>query len=72
MPTIFSTREVAELFGCREWQIRRLYEDGTLPEPCRFAGKRVIQREALPEVLDAIRARGWLPDRQCQREGTVV
>jgi hypothetical protein len=66
MPTIFSTREVGELFGVREWQVRRLYEDGTLPEPGRFAGKRVIARADLPTVLDALRARGWVPVECCE------
>lgn len=61
MPTIFTTREVAELLGTAEWKIRRLFEDGTLPEPGRFAGKRVITRDQLPTILDALRSRGWVP-----------
>ena len=61
MPSIFSTREVAEILGTDEWRVRRLYEDGTLPEPDRFAGKRAIPRESLPTILDKLRDRGWLP-----------
>ena len=64
MPTIFSTREIADLFGTDEWRVRRLFESGTLPEPGRFAGKRAIPRERLPEILDALRDRGWLPQRE--------
>jgi hypothetical protein len=61
MPDIFSTREIGDLLGLAEWQVRRLFEDGTLPEPRRFTGKRAIPRERLPEILDAARTRGWLP-----------
>ena len=64
MPTVFTTREAAELFGTHTWRVRRLFEDGTLPEPARFAGKRAIPREMLPAILDALRARGWLPQSE--------
>ncbi len=62
MPEFFSTREVADLFGTKEWRVRRLYEDGTLPEPPRFVGKRAIPRDRLPGIVDALRSRGWLPE----------
>ena len=61
MSEILTTREVGDLLGVAEWQIRRLFEDRTLREPDRFAGKRAIPRERLSEILDAVRARGWLP-----------
>ena len=61
MAGIFSTRDVADLLGTQEWRVRRLFEDGTLPEPGRFAGKRAIPREMIPAIVDALRARGWLP-----------
>ena len=61
MPSILTTREVAELLGSDEWRVRRVFEDKQLSEPERFAGKRVIPRERIPEVLDGLRARGWLP-----------
>ena len=61
MPDIYSTRQMAELLGTQTWRVRRLFEDGTLPEPARFAGKRAIPRESLPAILDALRNRGWLP-----------
>ncbi len=64
MRTFFSTRDVADLFGTDTWRVRRLFEDGTLPEPSRFAGRRAIPRESLPRVLDGLRARGWLPESQ--------
>ena len=60
MPAFYSTREVADILGTREWRVRRLFEDGTLPEPGRFAGKRAIPRDSLPQILDKLRDRGWL------------
>ena len=57
----FTTRELAELLGTLEWRVRRLYEDGTLPEPPRFGGKRAIPRTAVAAVVEALRARNWLP-----------
>jgi len=61
MPNIFTTRELADLLGTETWRVRRLFEDATLPEPARFAGKRAIPRESIPAILDALRIRGWLP-----------
>ena len=61
MQTLLSTRDVADLLGSDVWRVRRLFEDGTLPEPARLAGRRAIPRESLPKIIDAFRARGWLP-----------
>ena len=64
MPNFFSTREVAHMLGTDEWRVRRLFENGTLPEPDRFAGKRAIAGESLPQIVDALRDRGWLSHRE--------
>lgn len=64
MENLFSTREAAVELGTVEWRVRRLFEDGTLPEPPRFAGKRAIPREQLPAIAQALRARGWLPETE--------
>jgi hypothetical protein len=61
MPNFLTTRELADLLGSETWRVRRLFEDGTLAEPPRFAGKRAVPREWIPEIVDALRARGWLP-----------
>lgn len=61
MPEIFTTREVADLFSTQTWRVRRLFEDGTLPEPARFAGKRAIPRSLLSPIVEALRRRGWIP-----------
>lgn len=62
MPNFYTTREIADLLGTLTWRIRRLYEDGTLPAPPRFAGKRAIPGESIPQIVDALRARGWPPE----------
>jgi hypothetical protein len=59
--TVYSTREVADLLGTQTWRVRRLFEDGSLPEPSRLAGKRAITAELVPLIVDALRGRGWLP-----------
>ena len=57
-----STREVAELLGVESWRIQRLFESGDLPEVGRFAGKRVVPSAMLPQIVDALRSRDWLPE----------
>ena len=68
MAPFFSTRDVADLCSIQTWRVRRLYEDGTLPEPDRFAGRRAIPREDIPAIIDALRARGWLPQTSSDRQ----
>ena len=62
MADFLSTSEVASLLGTESWRVRRLFEDQTLSEPPRFARARAIPRERLVEIVDALRARGWLPE----------
>jgi hypothetical protein len=57
-----TTRELADLLGTDEWRIRRLFDDGTLPEPERFGGKRAIAQSEILSIIDALRSRGWLPE----------
>lgn len=63
MQEVFTTREVAEKLGTArdEWKVRRLFEDGTLPEPKKFGGKRIISAALIPAIEYAFRERGWLP-----------
>ena len=58
----FSSRELAEILGTETWRIQRIFQDGTLPEPPRLAGRRCIQSSQIPAIVDALRARRWLPD----------
>ena len=71
MQTTFTTRELAELLSTKEWRVRRLFEDGTLPEPQKFGGKRVIPAELVGAIVDALSARGWLPDPQPVGKGAA-
>jgi hypothetical protein len=61
MTKLYSTHDVADFLGLETWRVRRLFEDGTLPEPGRFTGKRVIQADLVPTIVDSLRRRGWLP-----------
>lgn len=60
MTDLLSTSEVARTFGVRTWQIQRLFEQGDLPEPQKFAGRRAIPRALLPQIVDALRRHDWL------------
>lgn len=58
--TKLTTQQIADLLGVEVWRIQRLYELGLLQEPEWFGGKRVIPGDQIPEIVDALRARGWL------------
>ena len=60
MENIYSTAQLAAILGCETWHVRRLFEDGTLDEPQRFAGKRAIPSSLIPEIVDRLRDRGWI------------
>lgn len=62
MATHYSTGGLAEFLGTDIWRIRRLFEDGTLPDPPRIGLARAIPRESIPSIIDALRARGWLAE----------
>lgn len=70
MPIVFSTADVAELLFTDAWRVRRLFEDGTLPDPGRIGNQRAIPREMIPQIANALSARGWLsvePERKILR-----
>jgi len=58
---VYSTRQVAEILGVATWRIQRIFEDGDVPEPARFAGNRMVNGAMVPTIVDALRSRGWLP-----------
>jgi hypothetical protein len=58
---VYSTQQVAELYGVESWRVRRLFELGILNEPPRLAGHRIIAQALLAEIAIALRDRGWLP-----------
>jgi DNA-binding transcriptional MerR regulator len=53
---------VARHFGCRPWQVRRLFESGKLPEPRRVGAYRVFTPDELPRIEAALRQAGYLPE----------
>ncbi len=55
-----SLGELAELLSVQSWRIARLFELGILAEPPRIAGRRMIPKDLVPAVIDALRERGWL------------
>jgi len=55
-----TTGELGDTLGVQAWRIARLFELGILPEPQRVAGRRLIPRSAIPAIVDALRARGWI------------
>lgn len=55
-----TTRQTADLLEVPTWRVQRLFESGRLPEPERFAGKRVIPSSMLPQIVDALRGVGCL------------
>jgi len=59
-----SLGELAELLSVQSWRIARLFELGILPEPDRVSGRRLIPKTMVPEVVDALSARGWFPSSE--------
>ena len=56
----FSIPEVAEIIGVEIWRVQRLFTLGLLPQPEKFAGRRMISGSSLVAIIDALRAKGWL------------
>jgi hypothetical protein len=49
-----------------EWQVRRLFLEGDLPEPPTHGRARLINEDQLPAIIAALRCRGWLPAEQAE------
>jgi len=62
--------EVGDSLGVQSWRIARLFELGVLPEPVRIGGRRLIPKSMIPDIVDALRARGWLPSPPNTEAGT--
>ncbi len=57
-----SLGELTPLLSVQSWRIARLFELGILPEPQRVSGRRLILKTMVPQIIDALEDRGWLPD----------
>lgn len=64
MASFFTTRQIADFYGTDVWRVRRLFEDGTFPEPAKFGGKRAIPESLIPAIETALRARGWISEAE--------
>jgi hypothetical protein len=68
MPETMSTGELGDELGVQAWRINRLFELGIVAEPPRVAGRRMIPRILVPEIVRALEQRGWLQDHSKCRE----
>jgi hypothetical protein len=71
-PPYVTTGEPGDTLGVQSWRIARLFELGILPEPQRLGGRRLIPRSAIPEIVDALRARGWIDDADASLDGSAA
>jgi len=60
-PPYLSLGELGDLLSVQSWRIARLFELGVIPEPPRVGGRRLIPKTLVPQVVDALRERDWLP-----------
>ena len=42
------------------WRVQRLFELRLFPDPPRIGGRRAIPESLQPEIIAAMRERGWL------------
>jgi hypothetical protein len=59
--TYLTLGQVAKRFGCRTWQVARLFEREILPEPKRIGILRVISIGELETVRAALEECGYMP-----------
>ena len=52
--------ELGDTLNVQSWRIARLFELGVLPEPPRLGRIRLIPKSMIPQIVDALRDRGWL------------
>jgi MerR HTH family regulatory protein len=60
-PTFHTVGAVARRYGCRPWQVRRLFERGLLPPAPRVGAYRVFSAADLPRIEQALRRAGYIP-----------
>lgn len=60
IPEALTTGQVSELFGISSWKVSRIYGQGDLPAPLYCGRTRVILRDDLPKVKEALEKRGYL------------
>ena len=58
---VTSVGELADRLRVQSWRIARLFELGLVAEPPRISGRRAIPVALVPNIVAALRQRGWLP-----------
>jgi DNA-binding transcriptional MerR regulator len=58
---VYTIGDLAKHFGCQPWQVRRVFERGLLPPAQRLGAYRVMFAADLPQVEEALRKCGYLP-----------
>lgn len=54
--------DLAKRLGIAAWKIRRIFEEGVLPEPPRAGRYRIFFPEDLPALVAALVRRGHVPE----------
>jgi hypothetical protein len=63
-PKCLTLGDVARRYGCKVWQVRRLFERGLLAPAQRLGLYRVIAEADLPAVEEALRTADYLPRQE--------
>jgi hypothetical protein len=58
----YTVGDLARRWGIEEWKIRRVFDCGDLPQPRRFGLYRIIPSEDVHALVEALKARGYLPE----------
>jgi hypothetical protein len=62
--------ELGDTLQVQSWRIARLFELGILPEPPRVGRNRAIPKTMVPQIVDELRASGWLPEQELGVHGS--
>jgi hypothetical protein len=57
---VLTLGDVAHKVGVSVWQVRRLFERGTLPAAARVGQYRVVAEADVPAIKEALEAAGYL------------
>jgi DNA-binding transcriptional MerR regulator len=60
-PPLHTVGTVARRYGCRPWQVRRIFARGLLPPALRVGAYRVFAAADLPCIEEALRRAGYIP-----------
>jgi len=70
--TYLTLGQVAKRFGCRTWQVARIFERGILPEPPRVGILRVVAENDLETIRVALLQCGYITEKAVTAPTTFV